>query len=188
MFCNKCGKEIPDGSVCSCSAQAQGNSVAITIPPVKSLIVMGVALLTFIFTFVDWYKATISAYGYSQSTSVGAMEDGIGDVNFLFGLAKFLVIVNIFVFVLYLVAKFVDLGKFVPGLAKVDLGKLLQLAYFGISALALVCGLIACFVGDEYDLLKYGPAIGWIFSLIFTAAGLVFTVKSDILDKIVPAK
>lgn len=207
MFCEKCGKQIPAGNLCDDCAQggvqqpqqpAQGAAIDLSgiIRPlgIKDFVAIGVTLLTFILHFISWYSASVSyesLYGsYSSSSSFSAYEGGIGDLSFFFGFAKFLLIVNIIVFVLYLVFKVVDIRKFVPAIP-FDVAKLLQLAFFGILALCLIFGLIGCLVaGESYfgTEVSYSPSVGWYLTLVLTALGVVLSVKPNLLDAVLQKK
>lgn len=202
MYCSKCGQQIPDGSVCPCQQsqypQYQAQPIASEAPILNlggvfrpiyllDIVTIVIGFLAFVMQFVDWYSATVSGFGNKESNSFGAFQEDIGEAGGLFGFVKFLLILNIFIFVIFLATKLVDVNKFV-NLGNIDLGKIAQLAFFGVFAVALVLGLLACLInGESYFGVKlgYGPSWGWWLTLLFDACGLVITFRPSILSKII---
>ncbi len=195
MFCGKCGRQIPDGTVCPCQ-QSQEQPAQQAAPAAKSefklslgtLVSLGLAILTFIFHFINWYSVdyfggfgpfkglTISFMGMSETAS-------LWDITAVMGIAAILVWVNLFVFVLMVAVQFVDFKKLIPAiepvLSKIDLKKILPLAWYGIMLLALVFGFLGILI-DEAT----GFGAGWFLTLIFAALGFVNAIKPQLLDGI----
>lgn len=200
MFCSKCGTQLDDAAAfcASCGAPTGNNAPAaqsapeapvapaapaapaatapafsFKLPAIGTLIMLGVALLTFIFGFISWIKLSF----LGMSTSVSIFEGDMFDVSFFLGLAKVLMIVQIVLFVLYVAAQFVDFNKFVklPFCVKEKSG----LAYFAVYALALVLALLGIITTELLT-----PGVGWYLSLVFGAVGCVFTFRPALLDKV----
>ena len=108
----------------------------------------------------------------------------------MLGFTKVLLILNIIVFIAYMVTEFVDVKKFVPALAnlKFDISKLASLAFYGLMAIALVFGLIGTFTVESVS--SYGIessfsiSFGWVITFIFTAAGLVNIFMPELLKNL----
>lgn len=141
----------------------------------KSLIMMGLALLSFIFLFVAWIR--VSVYFYSQSFSI--FTKGMFELSFFLGLAKIIGILSIIAFCVYIISQFVDFKTLVPALKDVDFKKWAPIAYFGSYAVALVLALLGIIV-TEY----VGIGFGWFLGLVFAGAGLLFTFKPEFLNRI----
>lgn len=195
MFCGKCGREIPEGTVCPCQQETQ-EQTAQAAPAAKAginlslgtMVTLGVALLTFIFHFINWYSVdyfggfgpfrglTVSFMGISETAS-------LWDITAMMGIAAILVWVNLFVFALMVAVQFVDFKKLIPALepvlSKFDLKKLLPFVWYAIMLAALLFGFIGILI-DEAT----GIGAGWILTLIFAAIGMVNILKPDLLDQL----
>ena len=193
MFCPKCGMELPDGSqFCpACGAQLgaqapqqaapqQGAKPAgiITIPKVGTLTAMFAALLCFIFGFLPLFGYSFSDYGYSYSDSYSILHSHMFDLNALFGIAKILMIIQIVVFVVYLVSQFIDINKYVN--LPFKLSEKMPLIYFCTFALSLLFTLIGCIIEKGVS-----PAVCWYFAAVFCACGFVLVLKPDLISGLV---
>ena len=175
MFCNKCGRQIPDGSVCPCQqapqqpqyqqapvAPPRPTRPAMAVSPIAKftldkIVAIFVTVLTFGLHFINWYGLK----DYDSSSNFGPYgvdsmygDIGLGDFSWLLVVVMILCIINIIVFVAYLAASVINLGAFVPALAGKDLGKLLHKVFYGILILCLILGMIGAIVG-EYNYTKY---------------------------------
>lgn len=151
------------------------------------LIVSTIALLGFIFIFLDWIKVKTG----NSSVSAGFFDGKWFNIQFFYGMAKVFVIIAIIAFIVYVVSCFIDLKKIIPSLKNIDLNKWIPLSYFGVYALAIVCAFLGGLIAGESESyfgitmsINYLPAIGWYLGLITTASGLILTLKPDLLKKI----
>lgn len=168
MFCNKCGRQIPDGSVCPCQqapqqpqyqqapvAPPRPTRPAMAVSPIAKftldkIIAIFVTVLTFGLHFINWYGIKDNdLYPNFGPYGVDSMygDIGLGDFSWLLVVVMILCIINIIVFVAYLAASVINLGAFVPALAGKDLGKLLHKVFYGILVLCLILGMIGALVG-----------------------------------------
>ena len=185
MFCPKCGVQLPDGSafcaacgeklapVATPAAPAEQKSVQISVkmPPVATLVKLGIALVAFIFTFISWWNLA----GYK---SFNVLVGDIFEVSALLGIAKIFVIIDIVLFALYLISQFVDFNKFLnlPFNVKETVGK----AYFAVYFAALLFCLIGI-IATKW----VGISFGWFIGFVFAGLGLVLEVKPDAFDGLI---
>jgi len=204
MFCSKCGTEYPDGGTCPfCGPKAEAPASApATEPtpastpasaginlsfPISKIIVLGIAILTFIFQFINWFTASVSVWGYSSSQGFSPYDGSLGDASGMFTFVKLILIIDIVVFIAYIATQLVDIKKFVPALnnLSLDIAKLSSLAFYGLMLVALIFGLIGTFTvetGSGFGAsASFSVGFGWFLSLIFTAIGLVNVLKPNIL-------
>lgn len=203
MFCPKCGAQIPDGSAfcptCGEQFNAQpqeqpapapqqpAKAPAFAVPPVKTLVKLGIALLAFIFGFLPWFSIGASYFGISYSESFSILTGSMFSLSVILGFAKIFMIIAIIVFFVHVAAQLVDFNKFVKLPIKVS--EVSPLCYFGLYDLALLLNLIGSFTaaaGEEG--ISSHPAVCWFFALIFGVCGTLVTLKPDLLDKVIPAK
>lgn len=206
MYCENCGTQLQDGATFCSNCGYQFNAQAqqpvapsplaggiVKIPGISALISAGIALLTFIFSFLPMIGYSVEYGGrtaYSDSygifsDAVSALIDGDnGRISFFLLFAKIFCILGIVVFLAYIATLFVDFKKLLPAL-KLDIDKLASIAYFGVMALFVLCILIGG-VSSESGFgasASLHPAVCWYFELIFVAAGCVLAIKPDLLAK-----
>lgn len=191
MFCSKCGKQIPDGSTCSCEQAAP--AVPKAAPAIGNLLLkfngakitsMAITTLVFFFTLItSWYKADSSfidlKFGPYGGPSFMGNSAPLSDVSGLLVLVKVFMIINIFVFIAYLATNIINVGALVPALKGIALGRLTHLAYYGIQIFCLIFGLIGALTADECAM-----AGGWWVGLIFTIIGVVVLLMPGLVSNI----
>ena len=236
MFCNQCGRQIPDGSVCPCQQdqktvlmqsqpqtpqqpqyqapqqpQYQQPQYQATAPArnitdnsfVKELmarfnldriVALGLAFLAFCLHFINWYTADGSFVDFGPyGTDSSMMGVGLSDFSILFVVAMIFCIINIFVFIAYVVSCIIDLGKFIPVFRGKDLSTLLYRIFFGVLAFSLIIGLIGALTGSytPYSIFGVGVSIdaglaaGWFITLVFTLIGASLAVKPNLVSFII---
>ncbi len=195
MFCPKCGKQLADGEVCSCSVNeapkqaAPGAAVAIKLKKFDLAFIISTAFaaLTFIFTFFNWYSIGVNLFGMSSYQSYGPYEGDIGEISGLLGFVKALLIIAIIAFIAYIVAKVIDLGSIVPALASIDVEKYVGLAYYGLLAISFFFSLLAgLFNGELYGVeVDISLNFIWYLALIITAAAIVNFLRPQLLGNII---
>lgn len=210
MFCSKCGAQLQDDAAfcgaCgnrvaptqAAPAQTTDNSYsysfndntsnnsnssgapqmfgngAITIPNKVDLISIGLSVLTFIFILLPW----LDVWGLE---SVGMLREGMFDVSAMFGLAKVVCIINIILFVVYLIAQFVDVKKFVPQIPEhIDLKKFSAYAFIGGCVLQWIFALLGRMTNDFYIELT----ACFVIAIIFVAAFAVTVFKKDLVEEL----
>ncbi|MBE6677757.1 MAG: hypothetical protein E7597_03055 [Ruminococcaceae bacterium] len=210
MFCSKCGRQIPDGSVCSCQqaapqqtqyqapqqpqyqAPARPQRAPINKKDLFSKFTLDKVVFT-LFTillfgihFTDWYKIKDNpGSGFGPYGVPG--EGSIGDISGFMVVIKVFLIINIVVFAAWLVTSIININVFVPALSKIDLNKLLGLAFYGLLVLCVILGFIAGLTA-EYDYYFYsmetGIAGGWWLTLYHTLIGIVLLFKPNLVSVI----
>lgn len=210
MFCSKCGRQIPDGSVCPCQQEAQQpqyqapqqpqyqqapaprtpiNKKALfpvfTLDKVSFILV---SILVFGIQFTNWYKAVSeyegTVYGrefFGPYYYFGDMS--LGDINGLMVVVQIMLIVSIIVFAAFLFTSIINLGAIVPALSRINLNKILALSYYGILVICLFLGFIAAVTGEYSEVVHL--AGGWWLTLIHTVVGFAFIFRSNIVSTIV---
>ena len=197
MFCPKCGIELaPDAAFCpACGAKIEAPAAEAAAPQKEEvaakpapkaaaprkieltlttaeLVSWGVALLSFMLMLMPNWK--ISTWGTSQTYSV--LINNIFQAQALLGLAKVLTIINIFVFALCFITRFVDADKCIK--ASFSIKKILPFVFYGIQAL----NILFVFIGSL--IMSAGrPACCWYLGLLTCACGILLTIKPDLLDK-----
>lgn len=152
----------------------------VTIPKLPELVVLGVSVLMFIFMFLPWFKVGMRIFGKGYFDHYSIFTGDIFELSALIGIAKVLGIINIIVFVIYAVLRFIDIKKLVPAIPEtLDLKKYSAYAFGGIYALQWIFTLIGI-IATEY----VGLSICLIFALIFAAAFIVATLKPEIVDNL----
>lgn len=201
MFCSKCGTQIDDnaafcgvcGNATGAANQAPASAPAgnttpaspmanglVTIPKISGLIGIGAAILMFIFMFLPWFSYGVKIFGTKYSESFSIFHSDMFELSALLGLAKVLGIINIIVFVLYLVLQFIDIKKLVPQIpANIDCKKLSAYAFVGIYALQWFLTLIGI-IATKY----VGIAACFIIAVVFVAAFVITVFKEDFVDNL----
>lgn len=152
----------------------------VTIPKLSELVVFGVSVLMFIFMFLPWFKYGFEFFGTGYYEHFSIFASSMFELSALIGIAKIFGIINIIVFVVYALLRFIDITKLVPAIpAGIDLKKYSAYAFGGIYALEWVLTLIGI-IATEY----VGISVCLIFALVFAAAFIVATVKPDIVDNL----
>lgn len=209
MFCPKCGNQLPDGSqfCANCGEQlapsvaAQHTSAPANAKPVNvaAYIEAFFALLCFIFGFLPLVSITQSKGSESYSLSCGLFSSiGAGklsqfDINVMLGIAKILMIMQIVVFVVYLVSRFVDLNKFIN--VPFDFKKAMPAAYFTVYGLSLLFTLIACLIGytgsgaEEFASMgvktSVSPAVCWYIAVVLLLCFAIAVVKPKVFSGLI---
>lgn len=147
---------------------------AVKIPNKFDLIGVGLAIITFIFMLLPW----LDIWGLE---SVGMLREGMFDVSAMFGLAKVVCIINIILFIAYLIAQFVDVKKFVPQIPEhIDLKKFSAYAFIGGCVLQWIFALLGRMTNDYYIELT----ACFVIAIIFVAAFAVTVFKKDLVEEL----
>lgn len=200
MFCAKCGRQLADGEVCSCTqANNQQNNANYNAPQAKPFIasagiklakltfgnIISVIISTICFCSIlgDWYSLSIfdQLGAMMGGTSLPAFKcsvlgSNIGDINGCFLVAKIFAIMAIVFYALSLVAKIIDLKAFVPA---IDLTKIIDIAFLGTFFLALFLGFIGCVSEDGITM-----SFTWYAMVVVVAAGALNFVQPDLFKGI----
>lgn len=124
--------------------------------------IIGVGALTFIFSFLSYYTASVKAFGVDYSVSENGWHGFFGWFGMLCAVAG---------------SALVAISLFAP---QVKLPVPARLAGLGLYAVALVCLLLAWFitpgVGGGVDGVDFGRGIGFYGSLLFVIVGLVLSL------------
>lgn len=191
MFCPKCGTTLPDGSqFCpACGAQlgaqapqqaapqqapAGTNAAgAFRMPNAVSFTGLFFALLCFIFGFLPMIH--VKGYG-----GWGLFEGNPFDLNVLAGFAKIFMIIQIILFVIYLISQFVDFNKLLN--LPFNVTEKAPIIYFCCYAAALLFSFIGGLVGG-YGM-HYAPAVCWYFAVVFCICGFIVILKPDLVKNV----
>jgi hypothetical protein len=124
--------------------------------------ILGLAFLTFIFSFIDYYTVSVSFSGISESESASAWHGFFGWAAVLLALAG---------------AALVALELFVPQVTLPFPARLVSLGCWTVATLFVILALFI-FPGGNYDGpgLDEGRGFGYWVSLVFIIAGLVLSV------------
>lgn len=167
----------------------ENNLITVTFrkTTLRRVIVLGLAVLVFIFAFCHWYSLSETSDGYTLSCEFGPYSrpesdsyyDPLEDLGGWMIAGKVFLIIDLVVFVVYMASNFIDLGAYIPGVSGKLINDIAQKAYFGIMAIALFCELL----GDlSCELTEYiHMTSGWYLTLIFTIAGLVNAFNPGLL-------
>lgn len=195
MFCEKCGKQIPDGSVCSCqqaNQQYQAPQPQYQAPrapkapialnnlftiPLAKLASLGLLLLSGLFLFVDgWWG--VSSWGSTVRYSVlGVPGSGSAfDASAALGVASIFAYLALICFFVLFVSEFINWSKLSPALAKVK--KLIDVIYYGLYVFILLITFIGSIVSSWA-----GPSWALIFVLFIAGGGLALSIVQLVTKK-----
>lgn len=203
MYCTKCGKQLPESGVCDCQAaqvneqpvqpqnaqspvqpQApkQAPTLYFSVPKftVEKIVTLASTVLVFLLHFISWYK--VSAYGVSMGSFGpygGYLFADLSDISGILVVAKVFLILNVFVFLARIAFEFIDFKKLLPT-ANFNLLKVLNLAFYGLLALAVLVGLIGVIATENV-----GLGAGWWLTLIFGAVGGALNIVPNLMGKVV---
>ncbi len=171
MLCNKCGQQIPDGSVAcpACGAPLKSaDPQSRPAPRVKGvrlngflsltdLVFLAVSFLCFVFGFLPW----IGALG----TSVSLVSGSMFSVSAMLGIAKIFLVLSVLFYPFCLASFVTDLNRVFTKI-RLRFSLFAPLAYFGIYFLALFFTFLGAVATDGVY-----PGWAWYFSLLFCGAG-----------------
>ena len=168
MFCNKCGQQIPDGSVSCPACGAPLKSASHPARAVKGvrlngflsltdLILLAVSFLCFVFGFLPW----VGAYG----TSVSLVSGSMFTVSAMLGIGKIFLIISILLYPVCLASFVTDLNRVFKRI-RLRISLFAPLAYFGLYFLAV----FFAFIGAVATTGTY-PGWAWYFSFLFCGSG-----------------
>lgn len=191
MFCSKCGRQIPDGSVCPCTAAQQPQQKPESKFQIKlsfsRIAVAAFAVITFIAHWFDWYSSTIveKSFGpYMGNLFADYSSFSLWNVSVFMGFAQILSIICLILFPVVVFTLIFDAKKLLPfiGKSKIDIEKLIPVAWFALVGLTVTCGFLGTFstsvhiIGySDVDCMIF-PAAGLILTAIFSVGGLVLSL------------
>lgn len=192
MFCPKCGTELPDGSqFCpACGAQlgaqapqqaapqqgAAGSNAsgAFKVPDAFKLILLAWTTLVFIFGFLPLFGYSYSGFGYSASESFSILHSHMFDANVLLGFAKIFMIIDIIIFVVYVVSQFIDFNQFLK--LPFNVAEKSPLIYYCVYAVSMLFTLIGSIIEEGFH-----PAACWYIAVVLCACGFFLILKPDLV-------
>lgn len=189
MFCGKCGKQIPDGAVCSCQQanqqyQAPQAPKAPKVPsslstlftvPLAKLASLGLALLSALFLFVDgWWGV---GDGYLRYSALGiAGELSAFDASAMLGVASIFAYLTLICFFICFVSEFINWNKLAPALSK--LKNIIKVVYYGLYTFVFLLTFIGSLVARNS-----GPSWAMIFVFFIAGGGLALSIVQLVTKK-----
>lgn len=154
----------------------------VTIPKISEFIVLGSALLMFIFMLLPWIKIGRWSY-YSTFTVYSHRSIFMGnafDISGAIGVAKVLGIINIIVFIVFALLYFFDVKKLIPAIPeKLNLKQYATYAFGGIYALEWILTLVGMV---SESIIKLSPC--FVVAFILIGLFVVVAIIPGLLDKI----
>lgn len=192
MFCSKCGRQIPDGSVCPCTAsQPQHEVKSESKFQVKisfsRIAIAAFAVITFIVHWFDWYSITTieKSFGpYMGNLFADSRSFSLWNVSVFMGFAQILSVICLILMPIAIFSLIFDAKKLLPFIdkAKIDIEKLIPVVWFALVGLTAACGLLGTF-STSVHIIGYGsidcmvfPAAGLILTTVFSVGGLVLSL------------
>lgn len=190
MFCSKCGRQIPDGSVCPCQQPQQKPESKFQVKLNFSRIaVAAFAVITFIVHWFDWYSSTIveksfGPYMGNLFSDYDYTSFSLWNVSVFMGFAQILSVLCLILFPVVVFSLIFDTKKLLPfiGKSKIDIEKLIPVIWFALVGLTVTCGFLGTF-STSVHIIGYGsrecmifPAAGLILTAIFSVGGLVLSL------------
>lgn len=191
MFCSKCGRQIPDGSVCPCTATQQPQQKPESKFQIKlnfsRIAVAAFAVITFIVHWFDWYSSTIveKSFGpYMGNLFADHFPFSLWNISVFMGFAQILSLICLVLFPVVVFSLIFDIKKVLPfiGKSKIDIEKLIPVAWFALVGLTATCGFLGTFstsvhiIGFSTTECMIFPAAGLILTAVFSVGGLVLSL------------
>lgn len=192
MFCEKCGKQIPDGAVCSCQQanqqyQAPQAPKAPKVPsslsnlftvPLAKLASLGLALLSALFLFVDgWWGVTYWG-STSRYSALGVPGSGSAfDASAILGVASIFAYLTLICFFICFVSEFINWNKLTPALSK--LKNIIKVVYYGLYTFVF----LLTFIGSFIARVGSGPSWAMIFVFFIAGGGLALSIVQFVTKK-----
>ena len=191
MFCPKCGAQLPDGvKFCNvCGNQLSGApavqqqyapaapkpAAPFKLPGLVDRFVLSFSLVMFIFMFLGWFRiSNIAAPTFSL------FSGNLFDINALFGIAKIVSILNVFVFLGYVFFTYVNINKTGYGVSSAFLKRLCGIIFYGAYLFNVLFTLIGAVTENGYTV----SAI-WYFALLGGALGFVMVMLPGLVRKFI---
>ncbi len=181
MFCPKCGKQLADGELCTCSLNeapaAPKAAGTFKLNKLNFGFLMSAILATFtlFLSFTDWY----SAENFGISLGMSAYMKDIGELNAMVGLTKVFLITAIVLYFIYMVTKIIDFNALIPAIGNIDISKFAGLAYYVIFFFCFLFSFIGCCMEDQFTM-----SFAWFFALAITLIAIINIVAPRVLKNI----
>ncbi|MDD4125590.1 MAG: zinc-ribbon domain-containing protein [Eubacteriales bacterium] len=191
MFCPKCGTQLPDSAkFCNVCGNQLGGAPTVQqqyapvqpkpaapfkLPTLAERFVLAFSFAMFILMFLGWFRISGSTF-----PAYSLFDGNLFDINALFGLAKIVNILNVFVFLGYVFFTYANINKTGYGVSSAYLKRLCGFIFYSAYLFCVLFTLIGSITEKNCTV----SAI-WYFALLGAGLGFVMVLLPGLVRKFI---